>query len=70
MIQNECSEPGIADLKLISPEDFKETYANSVGIAAVRSLFKSEGFPSVKIGERYYTTHGAAKRYLQSLNDK
>ena len=70
MIQDEYSEPDIAELKLISPEEFKEVYAQKIGIAAVRSLFKSDGFPAVRIGTRFYTTHGAAKRYLQSLNDK
>lgn len=55
------------DLQLIGPDQFKEKYAVKIGIAAIRDLFKSDGFPSVKIGERYYTTDQAAREYLKSL---
>lgn len=55
------------DLQLIGPEQFKERYAEKIGIAAIRTLFKSEGFPTVKIGERFYTTDQAAREYLKSL---
>jgi hypothetical protein len=62
------SETSDYNLKLIGPEQFKDEFAEGVGIAAVRSLFKSEGFPSVKIGERYYTTRQAARHYLETLS--
>jgi len=53
--------------RLIGPKQFKEIYAPDVGEQSIRELFKTEGFPSIKIGTRSYTTQVAAEEYLRSL---
>jgi hypothetical protein len=58
---------GNEQLKLISPREFRETYAPNVGIPTIRELFHREDFPSVKMGTRLYTTPAAARAWLESL---
>ncbi len=54
-------------LKLISPKEFRDAYAPSVGLPTIRELFHRDDFPSVQMGSRLYTTPAAAKVWLESL---
>jgi hypothetical protein len=55
------------ELQLITPEVFKKEFAPVMGMASVRELFRREGFPSIKSGNRYFTTRRAARMWLSSM---
>jgi hypothetical protein len=57
-------------LRLISPKEFKEQFAPTVGLPTVRELFRREDFPSVRMGARLYTTPAAATEWLRAMNGK
>jgi hypothetical protein len=55
---------------MISPREFRDLYAPGVGVPTIRELFHREKFPSVKIGDRWYSTREASERYLTHLNQE
>lgn len=55
------------NLQLMSPKEFKESFAPMLSVATCRELFYREDFPAVKIGQRLFTTPAAAKSYLEKL---
>jgi hypothetical protein len=57
----------IKELQLINTYDFQKEFAPSVGIASIRALFQTENFPGMKIGNKYYTTMEAARRWLSTM---
>lgn len=59
---------------VIGPKEFKQLYAPTMGIESVRSLFKTEGFPSFTTGTgepnkrvQLYTTVAAAEKWLEEI---
>jgi hypothetical protein len=57
-------------LRLISPKEFRERYAPSVGLPTVRELFHRADFPSVQMGSRLYTTPAAAVKWLEAMGSQ
>jgi len=57
----------IEQLKLISPKEFREQFAPSVGLPTIRDLFNRSDFPAVRMGTRLYTTPAAAAAWLESM---
>ena len=57
----------IEQLKLISPKEFRERFAPSVGLPTIRDLFNRADFPAVRMGTRLYTTPAAAAAWLESM---
>jgi len=57
----------IEQLKLISPKEFREQFAPSVGLPTIRDLFNRADFPAVRMGTRLYTTPAAAAAWLESM---
>ena len=55
------------DLQLLTPKEFRDEFAPSLSVESVRCLFRREGFPSIQLGKRYYTTRAAAVAWLSDM---
>ena len=53
--------------QLITPAIFRDEYAPGMSVNAVRDLFHIEGFPSVKVGVRMFTTRKASEKWLSCI---
>jgi hypothetical protein len=60
----------LKDYQVITPKQFRDQFAPGLSLPAVRNLFNIEGFPAVKMGERYYTTPAAALAWLQTMGKR
>lgn len=64
----------MSEYQLISPKQFYErinkTLDEPIGINTIYRMVKQPGFPSVKLGGRYYVIENKVKEWLEALTGK